>query len=55
MENDGTDNDHQDTIDRLGLLLISQPREGWEKEFEEIKRRLIERVYGPFEERERDE
>jgi hypothetical protein len=30
--------------DRLVLLLITQPREGWEAEFEEITRREIERL-----------
>ena len=30
--------------DRLVLLLIAQPREGWESEFEEITRREIERL-----------
>jgi hypothetical protein len=30
--------------DRLVLLLITQPRGGWEPEFEEITRREIERL-----------
>jgi hypothetical protein len=30
--------------DRLVLLLIAKPREGWEPEFEEITRREIERL-----------
>jgi hypothetical protein len=33
-----------ETWDRLVLLLIAQPREGWEPEFEEITRREIERL-----------
>ncbi len=33
--------------DRLVLLLITQPREGWEPEFEEITRREIERLATP--------
>ena len=35
------------TWDRLVLLLIVQPREGWESEFEEITRREIERLAPP--------
>jgi hypothetical protein len=42
-----TDNNHQDTIERLVLLLISCPREGWESEFEEITHREIERLFVP--------
>ena len=30
--------------DRLVLLLIAEPREGWEREFNEITRREIERL-----------
>jgi hypothetical protein len=30
--------------DRLVLLLISRPREGWEAEFRDITRREIERL-----------
>ena len=44
-----------DTIDRLILLLIAQPREGWEPEFEEITRREIERLAVPAGNQERDE
>jgi hypothetical protein len=33
-----------ETWDRLVLLLITQPRSGWEPEFEEITRREIERL-----------
>jgi hypothetical protein len=38
------DNKFRETWDRLVLLLITQPREGWESEFEEITRREIERL-----------
>ena len=42
--------------DRLALLLIARPREGWETEFEEITRREIERLAVPTEKQEgRDE
>lgn len=34
----------RETWDRLVLLLITHPREGWESEFEEITRREIERL-----------
>jgi hypothetical protein len=33
--------------DRLVLLLIAQPREGWELQFEEITRREIDRLSVP--------
>ena len=36
--------DSRELWDRLALLLISQPREGWELEFKEIARREIERL-----------
>ncbi len=41
--------------DRLVLPLIAQPREGWEREFQEITRREIERLSVPVGDRERDE
>jgi hypothetical protein len=41
--------------DRLVLLLIAQPREGWESEFEDITRREIDRLAIPAGESERDE
>jgi hypothetical protein len=41
--------------DRLVLLLIAQPCEGWEHEFEEITRREIERLAPAAREAERDE
>ena len=37
----------RETWDRLVLLLIAQPREGWELEFEETTRREIERLAAP--------
>ena len=42
-----TNNKLRETWDRLVLLLITQPREGWEPEFEEITRREIERLAVP--------
>jgi hypothetical protein len=45
----------RETWDRLVLLLIAQPREGWEPEFEEITRREIERLAVPGGQGERDE
>jgi hypothetical protein len=44
------DNKPRETWDRLVLLLIARPREGWESEFEEIIRREIERLAIPIEE-----
>ena len=44
-----------ETWDRLVLLLIACPREGWESEFEAITRREIERLAIPAGESERDE
>jgi hypothetical protein len=44
----------RETFDRLVLLLIAQPREGWEPKFEEITRREIERLAVPVSEEERD-
>ena len=34
----------RETWDRLVLLLITEPRKGWEKEFHEITRREVERL-----------
>jgi hypothetical protein len=42
-----TDYELRETWDRLVLLLIAQPREGWESEYEEITRREIERLAVP--------
>jgi hypothetical protein len=43
-----------ETWDRLVLLLIARPIEGWEPEFEEITRREIERLAVPTGEQGRD-
>jgi len=50
-----TDAKLRETWDRLVLLLIASPREGWEREFEEITRREVERLAVPARESERDE
>jgi hypothetical protein len=47
MQDGATDNKLRETWDRLVLLLIAQPREGWEPEFHEITRRKIERLAIP--------
>ena len=44
-----------ETWDRLVLLLISYPREGWESEFDHITRREIERLAISSDEQDRDE
>lgn len=44
MKEGATDSKLRETWDRLVLLLIAQPREGWESEFHEITRREIERL-----------
>ncbi len=41
--------------DRLVLLLISEPRKGWEREFHQITRREVERLEVPNTESEPDE
>jgi NADPH-dependent 2,4-dienoyl-CoA reductase/sulfur reductase-like enzyme len=41
---DGCEQESGETWDRLVLLLIAQPRPGWELEFEEITRREIKRL-----------
>ena len=51
---DAIANKRRETWDRLILLLIAQPREGWEPEFEEITRREIERLRLPKPERGHD-
>jgi hypothetical protein len=47
--------DRRQMWDRLVLLLIARPREGWEPEFEAITRREIERLAVPVGESGRDE
>ncbi len=42
-----TDSKYRETSERLALLLIAQPREGWEEEFEELVRREVERLTVP--------
>jgi hypothetical protein len=49
------DNKLREAWDRLVLLLIAQPREGWESEFEEITRREIARLAVPAGEGKRNE
>ena len=44
-----------ETWDRLVLLLIAEPRKGWEQEFHEITRREVERLELPNSESESDE
>ena len=51
---DTPDNKARETWDRLVLLSITQPREGWATEFEEITRREIERLVIPVRELEGD-
>ena len=48
------DNKLRETWDRLALLLITQPREDWEPEFEEVTRREVERLAVPAGEQKRD-
>ena len=55
MEKGATENQLRETWDRLVLLLITRPREGWEPEFQEITRREIERLAVPAGEGGRDE
>ena len=50
-----TTHDSREAWDRLVLLLIAQPREGWESEFGEITRCEIERLAVPTEEQEEHE
>jgi hypothetical protein len=39
-----TDSRYRETSERLALLLIVQPREAWEEKFEELIRRVVERL-----------
>jgi hypothetical protein len=48
-ETDATNAKLRETWDRLVLLLIALPREGWEHEFREITRREIHRLTPPEE------
>jgi hypothetical protein len=49
------DSRYRETSERLALLLIAQPRGGWEEEFEELIRREVERLTIPAGESGRDE
>ena len=55
MERATTNTEHREFLDRLTLLLISHPEEGWEKEFKAITHREIKRLTVPADEQERDE
>jgi hypothetical protein len=55
MERATTDSGHRESLDRLTLLLISRPEEGWDKEFKDITRREIERLTVRSGNQERDE
>ena len=55
MECATTNTEHREFLDRLTLLLISHPEEGWEEEFKAITRREIERLTVPVGEQGRDE
>jgi hypothetical protein len=50
-----TTHDNQEMYDRLVLLLITRPCEGWEQEFQSITRREVERLSVPTEERDSEE
>jgi hypothetical protein len=50
-----TDRNVREKWDRLVLLLIARPREGWEPIFKEITRREIERLVDPVGKSERNE
>ena len=52
---DVAENKLRETWDRLVVLLIAQPRDGWEPEFEAITRREIERLSVPASEAAQDE
>jgi hypothetical protein len=54
MEHATTNTGHREFIDRLTLLLISRPEEGWEQEFKDITRREIERLALPASEQGHD-
>jgi len=55
MAESASGNDFRETWDRLVLLLIARPVNGWETEFEEITRREIKRLAVPTAKTERDE
>ncbi len=47
MAESASGNDFRETWDRLVLLLIARPLDGWETEFDQITRREIERLTIP--------
>ncbi len=51
---DAKRNELAEAWDRLVLLLIARPREGWEREFEAITGREIKRLAPPAEGAERE-
>jgi hypothetical protein len=51
---EATLDEQREMWDRLVLLLISRPREGWETEYRAITRREIERLAPAREERDAD-
>lgn len=55
MERATTTTEHREFLDRLTLLLISRPEDGWEKEFKDITRREVERLTVPVGGQQRDE
>ena len=55
MAESASENDYRETWDRLVLLLIARPLNGWEPEFEEITRREIDRLAAPSAKTVRDE
>jgi len=55
MSESVADNRIREIWDRLVMLLIAQPPEGWELDFEAITRREIERLAVPAGESGRDE
>jgi hypothetical protein len=55
MERTPENTEHREFLDRLILLLISRPLEGWEPEFKNIRRREVERLAVPASQEERDE
>jgi len=48
------DNKLRQTLDRLLLILIARPCEGWEREFREITCRELARLAMPLGEQEQD-
>ena len=55
MAQSASRDDFREAWDRLVLLIIARPVNGWETEFEAITRREIERLAVPAAKTERDE